>query len=830
MKTRWIKAGAAVLTASAIMLHTDIPFSTVQTVQAASASFINQSVKLNSSTVLTLENAQFLMQENGRVLSYTVLITNNGNSELMLNDYWVRVKTASGKSFSTKISEIDKNVRSVAPKTSKYLTYYSYVDNSTKLSDLKFNVIAFDFSVAGYERNLGTIQYSKNASESTAVGKASTMLYNNVKLSSSISNYSLTQDQSNVYLHLNYKLENQGFNAADLTNFNLFIQSKDQAVYPVVVSELAGQSLQPKQQKNISLHITLPKSLIGQTLNLIPAVKEASSNVMLPLGSFSIPVVKDSTQTEIGKVKSVYFEGEKVNTFLDSALVERNASNNTVTLQYAIRNVGKLSVNYPNFSFALITDTGISYPLTYKKSEETLNKLAPQMREVVEITGTIPSTLDLSKAKLMVKSGIADKNDGYVLGSYKIQTSQQSGTLASSYKYGEFNVAVNGIFRTATSTNDLLVADINIQNNGSTSKAVPQLSGYFMINGVKVNDTLAKVNLDNNVAIAPKGTHNVAVAANIPYDSKIDNITFVLTEKNGESEKVLYRYAGKQVNSIPELTTNALYSISNSGRKADAQITKMAVYEGKLDNYFYTELAVTNKEVRASQLAEYSGYLKDENGQIIPLTFAKLTPKIDPNGKVLISAWAKTRKNVDLNTFEMVLGQTATISQGSTPEQSSSIVIKPVKYNLGNLEVSNSQKSLLNVPFAGYNFSMKRVNALLNVTGMYTVTGLKLTFDYDLVKNTNYDYIAGDHKLLIEFVDQSSGTPTYSKQFTFGTPENGETKIEEALNRSQEIIFEDAAIQMKVQNYDNYIINIYDVFQDAKILVASKELKWFTTE
>lgn len=832
MKNPWYKAAKVSVIAAttcALMLQPGTFTYQQAMVAAASSSVANQVIKLNASSTITLQNAQFLMQDNGRVLAYTVMITNSGNSELQLKDYWIRLKTSSGKSFSTKLSEQDKNVSAVAPKSSKLITYYSYVDQSTTLADLNFDVIMWDFSVAGYERKLGTIKYPKGSTEQTSINQAATMLYSNIKLTSTINNLSLTQDDNLAYLQINYNIENQGLNVVDLNSLNLFIQTKGSAVYPVNMNDYTGISLQPKQKKQITLQIALPKNLVSQSLGLVSAFKEEATGIMLPVASFALPSIKDSTLVEAGKVKTTSIEGENINTFLDRAFVENGDTSSNVSIQYALRNTGKQAVDYPNFSFFLVTEKGILYPLEFKKTDETKTKLLPQMREVIDITGAIPNSIDISKSRLLVRAGVNEKSEGYVVGSYELVTNplDSSGT---EYKYGDYTVKLNAIQRTATSANDVLIADIQVINSTGVSKAVPELSGYFVINGVKLSSPTQKIALDNSVTIGPKLSYNFIVHANIPYASKINSISFVLIESSGENsaDKTIFRYNGQQLKEIPVIKPNSSYLISNVGRQAEAKITKTAVYEGNAENYFYSELEVINKESRATLLSGFSGYLTNEEGQIIPVSFAKLEEKVDANGRVLLVAWAKIKKNVNINQYDLVFGQTANSTPDTNEGQTNTVLVKPVRYNLNSLISTEPQNSLANITIAGHDLSLKRVNTMLNVEGMYTVTGLKLLFNYDLIKNDSYDYVAGDHKIMIEFVDQDSNKATYSKLFSLGETEGDHLKVGE--NVPHEIVFQDPLIQSKVQSYSKYVLNIYDVFQGAKILIASKDLKWFNAE
>ncbi len=826
MKSKLIKAGVVTLTACALLMHPETVFFKDQVVEAANQSQAKQVVKLNSSSSISLQSAQLLTQEQGRVLAYSFVITNNGNKEISLSDYWVRLATNSNKIFSTKISEQDKNVKGIAPKTSRVITYYSLVDDKAKLSDFKFDIIQWDFSVANYERRLGTIVYSKEPALTN--NKVANIRYGNVSLAATVPQFSLTQDNALAYLQFNYNIENKGNSIVDLSNIQLFIQTDNNEVYPIDMTQIATQALQAKQKKLYSFNVAVPRSIVGKPLNLVIAHKEATSGLYMPAASNRLGAVKDSTLNQASKTKVVYFSGEKVNTFLDAASLERSGNENKIVFEYALRNVGKTAVEYPNLSFTLQTPNGVTYPLSVVKKEAERDKLLPQLREVVNISGSIPSGIDVSKAKLVVRAGAAEKTEGYVLGAYMFKTSQQSGAIGSNFKYGDYSIKLNNILRTATVADDFLIADFEVSNTAAYSKSVPELEGYFLINGVKLNTEVKKANLDSKVTIAPKGKYNFVVYSQIPYTSNIDNISFVLTEKaaSGDSVKTIYRFNGNTLSSMKTIEKDTKYTIENTGQKTETKMIKSQIYSGEKENYFYSEFELINKEIRSSVPASLSGYLKDNNGLVIPVSFTQVNQKVDPGGKVLVSAWTKVKKDFKASNYEFVIGQS--INPPSENETSSnSIVVRPVKYKLTDEQNTTVKKDLKNIQIAGYELTLDRVNAVLDVSGLYTVNGLKLNFDYSLAKDSSYDYIAGNHKVMIEFVDQGTNKTTYFKQFALGTPKEGEKALDEAVMRSYSVLMEDPEIQEKLNSYEDYVINIYDVFEDAKILIASKELKWF---
>ena len=81
---------------------------------------------------------------------------------------------------------------------------------------------------------------------------------------------------------------------------------------------------------------------------------------------------------------------------------------------------------------------------------------------------------------------------------------------------------------------------------------------------------------------------------------------------------------------------------------------------------------------------------------------------------------------------------------------------------------------------------------------------------------------------MIEFINNDSKKVTYTKQYGLLTAGTNEELLKEGENVSLEFTVADRDIQSKLDKYENYTMNVYDVFQNSKLLVASRELRWFS--
>lgn len=85
---------------------------------------------------------------------------------------------------------------------------------------------------------------------------------------------------------------------------------------------------------------------------------------------------------------------------------------------------------------------------------------------------------------------------------------------------------------------------------------------------------------------------------------------------------------------------------------------------------------------------------------------------------------------------------------------------------------------------------------------MDSVTEMTLSYEYDLTKNTELTTLSAKHKFVVEMI---SGSLKIVKEFEF-----------------------EAGLFNKASTFaDFFTLNLYDQFEDHKILIGTSNLKWF---
>ncbi|MCR2806754.1 hypothetical protein [Paenibacillus soyae] len=813
----WKKVAITGITSA--MFITAVPISNSLIIEAASVqeTLAKQQVKLEQNVYLTIRDAQILVQEEGKLLAFTVAIKNSGTSPIDLLDYWVRVKNKSGKNYKIKLLESDKNKGTVVPGSTSYLTYYAYVDTQTKISDIKYDIVKWDFNVANYERLLGSITTPATMTGATDVNKAGSFLLSNSILSGTLKSYVATKDQVNTNATLRFEINNTSAKAVDLSKLSFYVQTSDWSVYKASASSLQT-NLASKGKVIIFLNVTVPNSAITKGLTLVPAVADETSKLDIPLGVFTVPNLTATKPTAVDKSQTVVINEQNVETLVVSSDLTSSDNRQEAVIAFQLKNIGSKSVDTSNYQFLIETANGTQYPLEYIKEETT--KLLPNIESELQLKGYVPNDLDLNKSKLVMKQSDSEGKNSNIIGLYALSSADLPDNTDNIYRTKDYQVDLISVNRIPDDTDDILVAQLSITNNTDKAIKIPSLSGYYLADGVQVETTTSEVSLDNSINLAPKSKHQIAVYTKIPYTAQINDVAFVLTQKLTDQSKKLYQYKGRLPETVGQ-SVSSPYVVDNVGRRASIHVKKASISETQGNTYFYGEFDLVNKEIRTSNVTQLGGYLEDSEGILVPVTFTAIADKVLPNGKVLYAAYGLLPTGFNAANYKMYVGQALPIGTG---EQTDQLLVSPVAYNM-KTQTQVLDDKMQGIEFGGYTLDITEINSDIEIENDFLYKGIKLNLKYSLAKDTSYQFVPKDQKVLVEFVDQGSAKATYSKEFTLGA--TGDGNLSEGADIRLPIFYADDKMMTKINSFQTYKVNIYVAFGTNKMLLASREVKWF---
>ncbi|OUS75166.1 hypothetical protein B1748_18700 [Paenibacillus sp. MY03] len=803
-------------------IFSTVPITNLNVATAASIEQVlsGQKVKITNNATLTIRDAQILSQEQGKLLAFTVAINNTGTTSINLIDYWMRVKNKSGKNFKLKLAEMDKNKGTVVAGTTTYLTYFAYVDANTKLSDIIYDAVKWDFSVPSYERVLGTITTPANASGLTDVNKSSTILLNNSLVNGTVKSYTAVKDQINTTATIRFELQNTGNKAVDLSKLTFNIQTNDWSVYKADVSLSSNSSLGSKQTTSVLLNISLPNNVAAKTLSIVPAIIDEANKIELPLGAFALPSLSSTKPTAVNKTFVARINSENVETSIVSSELLDNDSRQEASIEFKMKNTSGKTTSFNNVEFFIETSNGTMYPLEFNKEE--IAKLLPNLEYTVVLKGIVPNDLNLNASRLIMKQTDSEGARSYLLGLYALSNDGISVGNDNIYRTKDYQVDLLSINRIPDEVDDVLVTQLSITNNSNKAIKLPALSGYYLADGVKVETTTNEIALDNSINIAPKASYQLVVYTKVPYTAEIHDVAFVLTQKNGETAKNLYQYKAQLPESVGQ-SIKSPYVIDNIGKRASIHVKNATINKSSNKNYFYGEFDLVNKEIRTSNVSQLGGYLEDSQGILVPITFTGIEDKVLPNGKVLYAAYGLLPESFDQKKYKLYIGQAIAI--GSV-EQKEKLLVNPVAYAM-KTQTQELNTNLQNIQFGGHVLNITEASANVRIKDDFIYEGIDLNLKYDLNKDDTYQTLPKDQKIIIELVDQGPAKATYSKEFTLA---DGENQIDLGNQIRLPIYYADEKLMTKISSFQKYTLNIFTAYNDQKMLVASREIQWFYSD
>jgi hypothetical protein len=260
-----------------------------QQVDAASTTKTPAPINLGNSSHVQIKNAELFTQEQGNYFIYTLTYTNNGNSTLNLVDYWIKVKSISGKTYKTTVVEKDKNVSNVLPNSTIDLTFYSPVDDNAKLSDFLLTIVKWDFSTPDYTHAVGSFKLANGYGAPTLEYQPKYLITKENKLKTAIKSVQTSVDGNNRLINISFLFENLNTRDYRPSKVMFYLVTSEGSIYSAKNDTLKDLIILPKERNIISLQVTLPTTVNLSGLRLLAGYLSETENLYIPFASYRIP-------------------------------------------------------------------------------------------------------------------------------------------------------------------------------------------------------------------------------------------------------------------------------------------------------------------------------------------------------------------------------------------------------------------------------------------------------------------------------------------------------------------------------------------------------------
>ncbi|WP_152619365.1 hypothetical protein [Cohnella kolymensis] len=613
---------------------------------------LKNKIALSKQSFAQITDINMDILEEHNILTYTIQIYNGERTPINLIDYWVSVRSKStGATYSSVISTADKTKSKISSKTSQTIRFFSKLDKNVKLSDIKFELVKWDFSSVGYMRKLGELSVTKAFNPAVKTNMYKTVFLSDTPIKLNISDFSSAKMSSEDLFSISLQLQSLGKRTLTSPKLKFYLKSNTGLTYPLSADLSQDVSLLPSQKRVISLGTSVP-DVSGITSWMLQINQEdETAKVELGIATFQLPTSTSSLNTiPVNQEKIISVNNKKVGARVKFATALDNDSQG-VSVIVSLINRDTSAIPLPKYDFKLVTN-GYTFPLSSQDKDSSIS-LNPMQEKTFSLKTTVPATIGTQDAQLIMLqqqdasagSDTATNAVGFPVGIFKLGNLVENNPGKSMFMdtaSGTYQVTMDSIQRLPWADTDVLAIHFKLKNpNYTRSVPVPKLQGYITIDGITAADTDTKyIQPDSVYLMAPNTEIDGYLVTKIPYYSEYSVLQAGLQEKVGESiTEVAQFMQGHHQIEFPAVSLNAEFKSSTKGKQAMFRVRSTKSYSGSGTTIFYAEMELNNLEARNTNLPQIVGFFTTGNGDYYKASVSQQDIPTTARGKSLVSLW-----------------------------------------------------------------------------------------------------------------------------------------------------------------------------------------------
>lgn len=547
-----------------------------------------------------------------------------------------------------------------------------------------------------------------------------------------------------------FELTNQSDQIIDFFDYWIRLSTKGGTKYPLKLIEQGSDRIYPKQKKTYIFYSVLPLNEKIADLRLRFIKWDFSApGFERDLGQFTIHV---PTISQLGKsaVKFLGLTDNRIEAKMVQGTVETKDNKKTIFYTLKLVNKGYQAFTLPKYEYVLITDQGFAYPLkvTQNAGESETTQLLPLMEKEIQLTGEVPSSVDLSKASVyilyphsndkgetLVPITLFRTFETVVKEPEKPKETLQFGEGAEliTAKQEKLKLTFSKVQRLPWDSRDLLSAQFILSNLSDASVEIPSFEGKIKLG--KNYEVNAEVILDSNKKhLNPGESATYLVTSYFPYTTVFHEGEVELSEKSAEGKTKLivstvpkFHFVEGSL-SLDEVAGNATHEMGAEGERSTLKMLQTRSYRTSNGYILAALLEVKNLERRGVNVPKLIGVYKSPDGSIYPTKIGEYAPTNFPNGSSVITLWAEIPKEIQQESLQLLVGEAV----GETGMRNA------VKFSIAKDDLS-SKDSVHSIELYPYTIYLKRYNEY------------ELAYDYKKVPGVIANL--GDRKLVLEFTN-----------------------------------------------------------------------------
>lgn len=779
-------------------------------------------VKISGKSTVKLSNVNILSQGDGNILTYTLTYQNNDSKTLSLIDYWTKVKTKSGTVYSVSVVGADKEKKKVVPGSSVNVTYTTKIAKHLKYSDLNFQIVKWDFSVAGYEQVLGSINIPSTYAVATPVNTTRKLTLNEFSANAKVMSVNVLGSGDSNYVNIALYLQNTGSSTIDNPSLKYVVQTPSGTAFAVTPDAASTNiKIYPQENKTLNLIAKIPKNVNLNNLQLLLVQNDETAKSDIPVASMGLGTKQgQSSKTAANKERLLKIDSTNIATKVVSIARNQSFGKSDLSIQFSIANKGDKTVTIPNYSFDVQVG-GKTYPLIASGLEGMI--IEPNEEQIISVDGTIPVIANEDQIDLVMKTptgssqGSGEEPSPSQVNSYPVAIYNLPDYTEMQYAQGQertiknndgvFGVTLDAIQKLPWNDGNLLATKITIVNKGTKAAKLPEFAGAYKMDLTALSSTVHLVNTNTSQILGAGEKTSVYVVANVPASLKFSQLQVQLLQKTGTdktSNWIMFSNYGN-TSGLKQIAEGSYFNLDTAGRKSDLKTRKTYLYKGSTSDIIYTEVIMRNLENKQTNLSQLAGYFLTDDGQYYKADVNQVKHAVGPESSSLVTFSAKVPKGTTVSNWNLVVGESISEDKFTEAEGKPTGYVNASSMEL-NLDSRSIQDTLKDVELFPYTLTIKEIEGRTNSAG------LEVKMKYDMKRDLTYDMGEFQHKFILEVTDSSGARfekeIELEKDFLVGNNQNFSFVINDQI--------------FATTRSGGFQFSIYDSYQGEKTKIATK--------
>ncbi|WP_042238279.1 hypothetical protein [Paenibacillus sp. FSL R5-0912] len=767
-------------------------------------------VSLKSGVSVKLLDASLQPQESGNILTYTLNYHNGSSSNVSLIDYFSKVTTSGGAVIQGKPVTSSAAIKSIPANSSQPVTYYVNAGQAAKINGVRISLFGWDFSQANYQKKLGMFTIPGSYSTVIARGQSKKLVLGEMPVISKAESLQIVKTNGKVYARVGMTLSNLGAKVLKDTGLKGYLVSSGGSRFELNADH-ADYPIQPKEKRTLYYLADLPSYTKLDNMSLQFVQEDSTLQVKLPVAQYKLPAAELPNFTvPVNAVAKLKVGNHTIETGLASAAVYAEDNLAKWSLKFRVRNTGNQAVTLPDYPFSLIASEGYSYPV----SNEALTGLTlkPLEEQTVELSAELPLKLNQGVLQLQMTEPAEANRIAFPAAYFQIPYSlQPDHLLATEYpvqnSLGSFVVKLESVERLPWSDQDQIVTKVSLRNTGVASVQLPALTALLKAGDMDISGTSQMVIDGSKSQLAPQETAVLYIAGNLPYSYNLTKLKIILQYASGEAKaNFLTLFTSQLGNTLRTVAAGEPFQFELTGKKAEVLERQTRIYPGADSKLVYTELVMTNEELRRTQPAQLVGYYRTPDHQYFEAVISQSAAALNAKEKSLVTVWSKLPPEINASELTLYLGEGISGGKLTAPGGAPTAYIHTVGLELNPANPA-PQPSLQKLELFPYSLSVTQATATMPEDR----ESIEAQMNYRVTRSEQYVTAANEHKLVVQLIDPF-GQPS-EKLLSLGEePAGALGSLSFSLNNKA----------YKTLTGGTVRVNIYDEFQGKRILLGSQ--------